>query len=96
MREYQVFSGLVVEPKNLGRRISRRLSLVARVPTFIQSKFRPADPDGGESSTNIRKWPQQLRKARPITVHMILPNGVERTVSCFLFMQMSTNLVEEH
>jgi len=90
MREYHVFSGLVAEPKNLGRRISRRLSLVARVPTFIQAKFRPsvdgsAGAEGGAAGESaIRKWPHQLRRARPVTVHVMLPDGHERTVSPFI------------
>lgn len=93
MREYHVLSAmashLVAEaPRNLGRRISRRLSMsVAKVPTFIQSKFR-TDVDlgdfsasGGVANNNGQWWPQQLRRSRPVTVHIILPNGFERTVS---------------
>lgn len=107
MREYHVLSAMVTEaPRNLGRRISRRLSMsVAKVPTFIQSKFR-TDVDvadfsssggagGGVANNNGQWWPQQLRRSRPVTLHIILPNGIERTVSgifhtfvflrCFLF-----------
>lgn len=94
MREYHVFSAMVAEaPRNLGRRISRRLSMsVAKVPTFIQSKFR-TDVDvadfsasggvgvGGVTHNNGQWWPQQLRRSRPVTLHIILPNGIERTVS---------------
>lgn len=93
MKEYHVFSAMVTEaPRNLGRRISRRLSMsVAKVPTFIQSKFR-TDADVGDSASNGGStgasatpnglwWPQQLRRSRPVTLHIILPNGVERTVS---------------
>lgn len=96
MKEYHVLSAMVAEaPRNLGRRISRRLSMsVAKVPTFIQSKFR-TDVDVGDFSAsggsgvgggmvvnnNGQWWPQQLRRSRPVTVHIILPNGIERTVS---------------
>ena len=97
MREYHVLSAMVTEaPRNLGRRISRRLSMsVAKVPTFIQSKFR-TDVDvvdfnasggsgigGGVANSNGQWWPQQLRRSRPVTLHIILPNGIERTVSGF-------------
>ena len=99
MREYHVLSAMVTEaPRNLGRRISRRLSMsVAKVPTFIQSKFR-TDVDvadfsasggsgvgGGVANNNGPQqwWPQQLRRSRPVTLHIILPNGIERTVSGF-------------
>ncbi|KAK4008592.1 hypothetical protein OUZ56_013726 [Daphnia magna] len=91
MREYHVLSAMVAEaPRNLGRRISRRLSMsVAKVPTFIQSKFR-TDVDvadfsssggagGGVANNNGQWWPQQLRRSRPVTLHIILPNGIERT-----------------
>ena len=111
MREYHVFSAMAQAseaPRNLGRRISRRLSMsVAKVPTFIQSRFSRTDADvvdfntngggggggggtgqssavgGGGSlvSHNGLKWPQQLRRSRPVTVHILLPNGIERTVS---------------
>ncbi|XP_045029903.1 uncharacterized protein LOC116922673 isoform X1 [Daphnia magna] len=93
MREYHVLSAMVTEaPRNLGRRISRRLSMsVAKVPTFIQSKFR-TDVDvadfsssggagGGVANNNGQWWPQQLRRSRPVTLHIILPNGIERTIT---------------
>lgn len=86
MKEYHVLSAMVTEaPRNLGRRISRRLSMsVAKVPTFIQSKFR-TDVDladvNGAAGINGQWWPQQLRRSRPVTLHIILPNGIERTVS---------------
>lgn len=84
---------------NLGRRISRRLSMsVAKVPVFIQSRFRTddivnIDTNQGAGSTGgqqgngasaaglMMRWPQQLRRSRPVTLHIILPNGIERTVS---------------
>lgn len=94
MREYHVLSAMVTEaPRNLGRRISRRLSMsVAKVPTFIQSKFRTdvdvadfsASGGAGVATNNGQWWPQQLRRSRPVTLHIILPNGIERTVSGIL------------
>ena len=81
MKEYHVY-GAMETPATLGRRITRRLSLVARVPNFIQAKLR-ADGlglDVGDIGGNIRRWPHQLRRARPVTINIILPNGVERTV----------------
>lgn len=72
----------------LGRRITRRLSLVARVPNLIPVKWRAEALDVAEIGGNLRRWPQQLRRARPVTINVILPNGVERTVSqLFLFYQ---------
>lgn len=65
----------------LGRRITRRLSLVARVPNLIPVKWRAEALDVAEIGGNMRLWSQQLRRARPITINVILPNGVERTVS---------------
>ncbi|KAI9554315.1 hypothetical protein GHT06_019587 [Daphnia sinensis] len=62
---------------------------VAKVPTFIQSKFR-TDVDvtdfsggagGGVANNNGQWWPQQLRRSRPVTLHIILPNGIERTIT---------------
>ncbi|XP_046638914.1 uncharacterized protein LOC124320213 isoform X2 [Daphnia pulicaria] len=92
MREYHVLSAMVTEaPRNLGRRISRRLSMsVAKVPTFIQSKFRTdvdvadfsASGGAGVATNNGQWWPQQLRRSRPVTLHIILPNGIERTITC--------------
>ena len=65
----------------LGRRITRRLSLVARVPNLIPVKWRAEALDVAEIGGNMRLWSQQLRRARPVTINVILPNGVERTVS---------------
>lgn len=85
---------------NLGRRISRRLSMsVAKVPVFIQSRFRTDDivnidsnqgagSTGGQQGTAaglMMRWPQQLRRSRPVTLHIVLPNGIERTVSYYFF-----------
>jgi hypothetical protein len=39
--------------------------------------------DGGVATSNGQCGPQQLRRSRPVTLHIILPNGVERTVSEF-------------
>jgi hypothetical protein len=42
--------------------------------------------DGGVATNNGQCWPQQMRRSgrsRPVTHHIILPKGIERTVSGF-------------
>ena len=81
-REYRL-----APPEKLGRRISRRLSLVARVPTMLQSKLRlDAIDAAGElidaaaGHLNLLRWP---RRSKAVSVTLMLHDGRRRVVRDF-------------
>ena len=89
MRELRALSAALEPSKSLGHRITRRLSQVAYAPSLFMMQSRLARNDNEFAATATtagyaRRWPHPLRRSRPIAITIVLPNGVERTVSLFI------------
>ena len=76
-RVTQLASATIRRAPMLGRKITRRLSLVTRVPSLLVN--RNYQVTGSRESIRIR--PPRPRKVRSFHVTVVLPDDSQRTVS---------------